>query len=52
MASVSAALNRTVSCSLAVGGDGGGGAALERSHERLLLGAPRLDALRIRMCNL
>lgn len=51
-ASVSAALDRTVRCRLAVGGDGGGGAALESSHERPLLGTPRLDALRVRVCNL
>ena len=59
---VEAALDRTTSCRLAVasepggsagGGPAGGSAALLRhSFERLLLGGTKLDALRVRICNL
>ncbi|KAI3426994.1 hypothetical protein D9Q98_006938 [Chlorella vulgaris] len=56
-ASVAAALDRTSVCRLAVsggsgGGGGGGSAVLEHVFERPLLGAPKLDALRIRICNI
>jgi hypothetical protein len=52
-ASVAAALDRTTSCRVAVGSDSGSGALLAHAFERPpLLAAPKLDALRIRICNM
>lgn len=47
-----AALDRTTTCQLAVASDGGGGALLAHGWEAPLLGGPRLDALRVRLCNM
>ncbi len=54
---VEAALDRTTSCRLAVAAEGGGaaggsGAMLHHSFERPLLGGTKLDALRVRVCNM
>lgn len=49
--SVAAALDPATTCRAAVGSDGGAAALLERGFERPLLGAPRLDALHVRICN-
>lgn len=55
---VEAALERTTSCRLAVASEGGGaagsggGALLHHSFERPLLGGVKLDALRVRVCNM
>lgn len=55
---VEAALDRTTSCRLAVTAEadgaagGGSGALLQHSFERPLLGGTKLDALRVRVCNM
>ncbi|PRW50791.1 hypothetical protein C2E21_5558 [Chlorella sorokiniana] len=56
---VEAALDRTTTCRLGVtaegdgaGGAGGSGALLHHSFERPLLGGTKLDALRVRVCNI
>jgi hypothetical protein len=53
VASVAAALDRSSVCRLALASDSGRGALLEHAFERpLLAGAPQLDALRVRICNM
>jgi hypothetical protein len=53
VASVAAALDRSSTCHVALASDSGRGALLEHSFERpLLAGAPQLDALRLRICNM
>jgi hypothetical protein len=52
-ASVAAALDRGKTCKLAIAADGGGGGAvLAHAWEAPLLSSPKLDALRIRICNM
>lgn len=50
-ASVAAAWDRSASCRLSVSSDSGSGALLEHAFERPVLGGPKLDALRVRVCN-